>query len=83
MSTVRGADCSARSTNLTDPIIQVEGLGDDVSFVVASPLLKEVRARAELVAGVNVPVLVLGETGTGKDVIVRPARKPCSPLAVF
>src|SRR5487761_578771 len=71
MSTVSAADCFAESTNLVNPVMHVEGLGDDAFFVAAGPLLKEVRARAELVAGVNVPVLVLGETGTGKDVIVR------------
>lgn len=40
-------------------------------FLMAGPFLKEVRARAELVAGVNMPVLLLGETGTGKDVVAR------------
>lgn len=57
-------DVSGRTTG-------AEKIAGDNLFVMAGPLLKEVRARAEVVAGVNVPVLLLGETGTGKDVIAR------------
>lgn len=57
-----GAGCGAAST---------EKIAGDRSFVIAGPLLKEIRSRAELVAGVDVPILLLGETGTGKDVIAR------------
>ncbi|MGH9328150.1 MAG: sigma 54-interacting transcriptional regulator [Terriglobia bacterium] len=61
----------SRVAQFAEPMRSVEKLSGDSSLVIASPLLREVRAQAELVAGVNVPVLVLGETGTGKDMIAR------------
>jgi len=36
-----------------------------------SPKLQEVLRTADLVAGTNVPVLISGETGTGKDLFAR------------
>lgn len=46
----------------------VEHLGEDVFFVAASPAMRKVRVQAELLAKINVPVLILGESGTGKEV---------------
>ncbi len=46
----------------------VENLGDDIFFVAASPAMRKVRLQAELLANINVPVLILGESGTGKEV---------------
>jgi two-component system, NtrC family, response regulator AtoC len=46
----------------------VENLGEDVFFVAASPAMRKVRLQAELLANINVPVLILGESGTGKEV---------------
>jgi DNA-binding NtrC family response regulator len=46
----------------------VEHLGDDIFFVAASPAMRKVRIQAELLANINVPVLILGESGTGKEV---------------
>ncbi|MDX1456508.1 MAG: sigma 54-interacting transcriptional regulator [Marinobacter sp.] len=43
-------------------------LGD---FVGASPAALEVKRRARLAAGRDVPVLLLGETGTGKEVLAQ------------
>lgn len=43
-------------------------LGD---FVGASPAALEVKRRARLAAGRDMPVLVLGETGTGKEVLAQ------------
>ncbi|MGH9445036.1 MAG: sigma-54 interaction domain-containing protein [Terriglobia bacterium] len=40
-------------------------------FIASSPRMREIRSRAELVAAVDVPVLLLGETGTGKEVVAR------------
>ena len=43
-------------------------LGD---FVGASPAALEVKRRARLASGRDVPVLLLGETGTGKEVLAQ------------
>ena len=40
-------------------------------FVAASPATAKVYAEAELVAMVDLPVLILGESGTGKEVLAR------------
>src|SRR3974390_1154163 len=44
---------------------EVEELCDDVFFVAASPAMKKIRSQAALVANVDIPVLMLGESGTG------------------
>jgi two-component system, NtrC family, response regulator AtoC len=46
----------------------IEHLGEEVFFVAASPAMRKVRIQAELLANINVPVLILGESGTGKEV---------------
>lgn len=45
----------------------VEQLSDDTFFLSASPLMQKLRAQAELLAQSNVPVLILGEPGSGRD----------------
>ena len=59
---------------------EVEELCDDVFFVAASPAMKKIRSQAALVAGVDIPVLLLGESGTGKEVVARLIHK-LSPRA--
>ena len=49
----------------------VEPLGQDAFFVSASPIMQRVRAQAELLAQADVPVLILGESGSGKDTVAR------------
>lgn len=44
----------------------VEQLGEDAFFVSASPIMQKLRAQAALLAKTDVPVLILGETGSGK-----------------
>ena len=41
------------------------------SYVAASPAMLEVRKQVNLVANIDVPLLLLGESGTGKEVIAR------------
>lgn len=50
---------------------EVEELGDGLFFFCASPEMKRIRAQVDLVANVNIPVLLLGESGTGKEIIAR------------
>jgi two-component system, NtrC family, response regulator AtoC len=58
----------------SDPEIageDVETLGDHGVFLSASPMMRKLRAQAELVAQADVPVLILGERGSGKSSVAR------------
>jgi len=59
---------------------EVEELCDDVFFVAASPAMRKIRSQAALVANVDIPVLMLGESGVGKEVVARLIHK-LSPRA--
>ena len=59
-------------TERSDVVVEeVEQLGPDTFFVSASPITQKLRAQAELLAEADVPVLILGESGTGKDTVAR------------
>jgi len=49
----------------------VEELGGDRFFVMASKAMRKLRAQVDQVARTDVPVLILGESGTGKEVVAR------------
>lgn len=49
----------------------VEGVGGEHFFLSASALMNKVRLQAELLANMDVPVLIVGESGTGKQVIAQ------------
>jgi two-component system response regulator AtoC len=59
----------------------VEDLGDGKFLVAASAAMRKIRAQAELLASVDVPVLVLGESGTGKELVSRLIHKFSSRAA--
>jgi two-component system response regulator AtoC len=44
----------------------VESIGDGAYFVAASPVMRKLRTQAELLAQTQVPVLIVGEGGSGK-----------------
>nr|MDQ3037490.1 sigma-54 dependent transcriptional regulator [Myxococcota bacterium] len=44
---------------------------DPRAVIVASPAMREVYALVRRVAGASIPILIQGETGTGKEVIAR------------
>lgn len=46
----------------------VEEVGGGHFFLSASPLMQKVRLQVEILANIDVPVLILGESGTGKEV---------------
>jgi two-component system response regulator AtoC len=46
-------------------------IGEGLFFVAASPTMHKLRAQAKLLARVNVPVLILGESGSGKETTAR------------
>ena len=49
----------------------IESLGEDEFFLSVSPIMQKVRAQAELLAQADVPVLILGEPGSGKGTVGR------------
>ena len=49
----------------------VEELGPDSFLVSASPATRKLRAQARLLAEADVPVLILGEPGSGKESVAR------------
>jgi DNA-binding NtrC family response regulator len=49
----------------------VESLDDELLFVAASPVMKQIRDQVALIAKVDVPVLLLGESGVGKEIVAR------------
>ena len=48
-----------------------EELGENLSFVAASRVMRKVHAQAELLAKLDVPILIVGESGSGKGVVGR------------
>lgn len=61
---------SAIRYSVKDPAV-IENLDDDLFFLAASPVMKQIHAQVALVARVDVPVLLLGESGVGKEVLAR------------
>ncbi|HZU31530.1 MAG TPA: sigma-54 dependent transcriptional regulator [Candidatus Angelobacter sp.] len=49
----------------------VDDLDEDLFFLAASPAMRQIRSQAALIAKVDVPVLLLGESGVGKEVLAR------------
>jgi two-component system, NtrC family, response regulator AtoC len=59
-------------TNPGSPLIQSVGEVPPDSVVFGrTDVMRQVRERLEKVAGANVPILIQGESGTGKDIIAR------------
>lgn len=50
---------------------EVEDVGGGVQLVYISQSMRKIRARVEKFAGTDVPALLLGESGVGKEVIAR------------
>ncbi len=56
------------TTNNSD---RVEAIGQDAFFLSASLSMQKLRAQAELLAQTDVPVLIVGEKGSGKKTVAR------------
>jgi len=54
---------------------EIEEVGDDLFYVAASPVMRAIRAQVAQVARVDVPILILGESGSGKEVVARLVHK--------
>jgi DNA-binding NtrC family response regulator len=50
---------------------EIEQLEDGASFIGMTPVMQKVRAQAKLLAEADVPVLIVGEAGSGKDTVAR------------
>lgn len=61
-----------------------EDLGNGSFFIAESACMQQMRAQVALIARVDVPVLVLGESGVGKEIAVRlihkMSRRAAKPL---
>ena len=55
----------------TNVDIDIDEISEDLSFVAASAVMRKIRAQAELLAKVDAPILILGESGSGKEVAAR------------
>lgn len=53
----------------------IEQVGRESFFVSASPVTQRLRAQLELLAEADVPVLILGEPGSGRDTVARLVHK--------
>jgi len=62
---------SSRSLETDIASDDVEPLGDDEFFISVSPLMHKLRAQAELLAQADVPVLIVGEPGSGKATVAQ------------
>ncbi len=49
----------------------IEAVGEDEFFLSVSPVMQQLRAQTQLLAQADVPVLILGEPGSGKGMIAR------------
>ena len=57
--------------NETGAGFHVEDIGDDTTLAFSSRAMEKVREQAAKIASADVPVLLLGESGTGKGVVAR------------
>jgi DNA-binding NtrC family response regulator len=63
------AGCESTEINITSD--DVEPVSDESFFIGVSPIMRKLRAQAALLAEADVPVLILGEDGSGKETIAR------------
>ena len=70
---VSAAQTAARSATVQRPVQQARGVtpGEEGAPIVRAEAMLRLYALADRVAANNAPVLILGETGTGKEVIAR------------
>jgi two-component system response regulator AtoC len=74
------ARCLSPKTECDVPVIHftavteqehIDHLENDLFFLAASPAMKQIRAQISIIAKVDVPILLLGESGVGKEVLAR------------
>jgi len=70
-SVIRQCLCSTTNGKEEAASEDIEQLGRDSAFVSASPVSQKLRTQVQVLAEAQVPVLITGETGTGKDTVAR------------
>jgi two-component system, NtrC family, response regulator AtoC len=55
----------------SDATASIDELGDDLFMLAASPQMMAVREQAARAAHSDIPILVLGESGSGKEILAR------------
>jgi two-component system response regulator AtoC len=65
--------CETPETDITSD--DVEEVSNDNFFIGISPIMRKLRAQAVLLAEASVPVLILGESGSGKETTARLVHK--------
>ena len=69
---VRVKNMRTTVTNPGSPLVQSVGeMPPDTVVFGGTDAMRQIRERLEKIAGANVPVLIQGESGTGKDIIAR------------
>ncbi|MEZ2345770.1 sigma 54-interacting transcriptional regulator [Terriglobus sp. RCC_193] len=73
MTYLQDIPVSLSSYDVTDPVqtraVHIEDLPNNRYFLAASPVMMRIYENIRLLAQVDAPVLILGESGVGKDVI--------------
>jgi two-component system response regulator AtoC len=70
MQTVQSMISDIESTGA--PLEEIrEDVGERLSFVAASPIMRRLHGEAKVLAKLDVPILILGESGSGKGVVGR------------
>jgi len=66
-------DLSSKDNNAKSELAsdEVEQISENLFFAAASPAMRKLRTQIEVLAQVNVPVLIVGESGSGKEVAAR------------
>ncbi len=87
-SVVLAATEGKKHGSVTDPTIgdaEPEGeavireqVGENLYFMAMNPVMKKIRKQVLQIASVNVPVLISGESGVGKEVIARLIHMHCT-----
>jgi len=63
--------CRPELSFASDAVDHAEILNDGSVFVSSSPAMIRIREQIEKIANFNLPVLILGESGSGKEIIAR------------
>jgi two-component system response regulator AtoC len=71
VETQKPSACTAGGSKGLLPEAEKMAIDDEIVFVAACPTMREVRRQVRQVADFDIPVLLLGESGTGKGVVAR------------
>ncbi|HZU31174.1 MAG TPA: sigma-54 dependent transcriptional regulator [Candidatus Angelobacter sp.] len=73
LSAGKSSECDVPVLHFTATTDQehIDNLTDDLFFLAASPAMKQLRAQTSVLAKVDVPILLLGESGVGKEILAR------------